>query len=288
MHRLKTALLLFILFTLHHSPSRADEDRVYSVYVVPQISAVLLYKNWSPFLDLLSKATGLKFELKLQKSIPAFEEKLFSGQPDFSFMNPYHQVVAKEKHGYTPLIRDGEKKLIGILVVRNDSPLKTIDELNGQTIAFPAPNAFAASLYTRALLVKQNITINPHYVKTHSNVYRSVLLEDVIAGGGVNNTLEREAENVRNQLRIIYQTPPSAPHPFSVHPRVPIAIQEKVKAAFLALTQDPANQSFFNKIQIPLPVAADYAKDYHFLDSLELDAFFVKSGNLENPTPKPL
>lgn len=288
MYRLKRAFIIFLLLVFYFPFSQAEDKQVYSVYVVPQISPVLLHKNWSPFLDLLGHTTGLKFELKIQKSIPAFEEKLFSGQPDFSFMNPYHQVIAKQKHGYLPLIRDAKKKLIGILVVRDDSTLQSIEQLNGQTLAFPAPNAFAASLYTRALLAKQNISVFPQYVKTHSNVYRHVLFGDVIAGGGVNNTLERETKNVKKQLRIIYQTPPSAPHPFSVHPRVPVATQTKVKEAFLALAKDPANQNFLNKIQIPQPMLADYARDYHFLDELELDAFFVMSGNLENPPQKPL
>jgi phosphonate transport system substrate-binding protein len=55
-------------------------------------------------------------------------------------------------------------------------------------LAFPSPNAFAASLITRATLSQRGIDIKPLYVKTHSNVYRSVLQADVVAGGAVNNT----------------------------------------------------------------------------------------------------
>ena len=178
MYKLKIInfICLFIVFYSHNL--LAVDERVYSVYVVPQISPVSLHKNWTPFLDSLGKSTGLKFELKIQSSIPAFEEILFRGQPDFAFMNPYHQLVAKKRQGYIPLLRDAKKKLIGVLVVRQDSPIETTEQLKQQAVAFPAPNAFAASLYTRALLAKQNIAVIPHYVKTHSNVYRNVLVGD--------------------------------------------------------------------------------------------------------------
>lgn len=263
---------LLIIFFCRYTVQASDRQ-VYSVYVVPQVTPVILHKTWTPILNKLTEATGLAFELKIQNSIPAFEAELFIGKPDFSFMNPYHQVIAKKKLGYIPLLHDAKKKLIGIIVVRQDSPIQRIEQLDQQRIAFPAPNAFAASLYTRSLLARQNIEIIPHYVKTHSNVYRHVLVGDTIAGGGVNNTLERESESIKKQLRIIYHTPPSAPHPFSAHPRIAKDVQMKVIDAFLSLSKDPVNSELFNNIQMPSPARADYARDYQFLENLELDQF---------------
>ncbi len=83
---------------------------------------------------------------------------MYKGLPDFAFMNSFHQVVAKKKQGYIPLLRDAKKKRTGIIVVRHDSPIQTIEQLKGQRVAFPAPNAFATSFYTRALQVKQHIS----------------------------------------------------------------------------------------------------------------------------------
>ena len=61
-----------------------------------------------------------------------------------------------------------------------------MQDLDGADIAFPAPNAFGASLYMRALLAEQEkININPIYVETHANVYRNVIFGRASAGGGV-------------------------------------------------------------------------------------------------------
>ena len=250
-------------------------DRPYSVYIVPQLTPVAIHKAWTPVLEKLGKATGLTFELIVKPSIPAFEEALVGGAPDFAFMNPYDFIVAKRHKGYIPLLRDSANMLEGILVVRKDSPVKSVAELDAQTVAFPAPNAFAASLLMRAQLAKTHVNIIPSYVKTHSNVYRSVLLGDASAGGGVNNTFEREPADVRDQLRILYVTPQSAPHPLAANPRVPKAVRAKVLASFIKLAADPANAALFDAVQIPKPVPADYARDYQSLEALGLDKFAV-------------
>ena len=250
-------------------------DRPYSVYVVPQLTPVAIHKAWAPVLEKLGQATGLVFQLIVKPSIPAFEEALASGAPDFAFMNPYDFIVAKRHKGYIPLLRDSANMLEGILVVRKDSPIKSIEELDAQTVAFPAPNAFAASLLMRAQLAKKHVYIIPSYVKTHSNVYRSVLLGDASAGGGVNNTFEREPADVREQLRILYVTPPSVPHPLAANPRVPKTVRAKVLASFINLATIPANAALFDAIQIPKPVPADYARDYRSIEALGLDEFAV-------------
>jgi phosphonate transport system substrate-binding protein len=249
----------------------AAKGNTYSVYIVPQVSPITLHKNWIPFLNKLGEVTGFKFELKLQHNFAAFEDALFRGIPDFVFMNPHQQLQASKKHGYIPILRDAKKKLIGIIVVNQDSPIQSIEQLRNQEVAFPTAKAFAASLYNRALLVQKNIHLLPHYVNTHSNVYRSVLIGDFIAGGWVNNTFERQPDNIKKQLRIIFKSPATASHPFSVHPRISAEVREKVVKHFLLLAEDQSNKKLLHAIQMPLPEVADYVRDYQPLEALGLD-----------------
>jgi phosphonate transport system substrate-binding protein len=263
---------IILFFT---SLAQAETSKPYTVYVVPQVSTVEIHKAWLPILAKLTQATKLQFELKILPTIPAFEQAIFAGDADFAFMNPYHEVVAKRVQGYIPLIHD-EKALEGILVVRKDNPIKELSELNGKKLAFPAPNAFAASLYMRAWLARQGIKITPDYVKTHSNVFRAIVLGDVVAGGAVNNTLLRELDSIQQQLRVFYRTPKFAPHPFSAHPRISLTVRTLVAESFIKLAADPKNAPLLDEIQIPKPVLADYRKDYEHLEDLNLDSFFVK------------
>lgn len=250
---------------------------VHEVHVVPQLPPSVTMAKWAPLLEQLGRLAHLCFELHIEPTIPDFENSLLAGQPDFAFVNPYHEVMAKRAQGYLPLVVDGKEKLSGIVVVRKDSPLKDINELDGQDIAFPAPNAFAATLLIRSRLLRQGIRIQPHYVKTHANVYRAVILGDAVAGGGVNNTLERESPNVREQLRVLHETPGYAPHPFVAHPRVSPQTREAVIQAFLKLGQNEQGMQLLNAIQIPDPIRASYARDFAPLESLQLDRFVSRN-----------
>ena len=247
----------------------------YSFAVVPQYSAVELHKDWAPLLARLSKDTGFTLELKIQNTIPHFEAGFLKGEPDFVYMNPYHIVMAKKAQSYTPLLRDA-KPLTGVLVMSKESPYKSLKDLDGQKIAFPAPNAFGASLYMRALLSEVAlIKFEPVFVKTHSNVYRHVLRKDAAAGGTVNLALNDEIVQVREQLQILYQTPPVASHPVVVHPRVPAAVQKVIAQAFFALTKDAEGRALLHGIRLPTPVAANYQDDYLPLEKLQVEKYLV-------------
>ncbi len=130
-------------------------ERVYTWAVVPQFTSFEVHRNWTPVLRYLSEKTGIQLRLNIYNNITTFERSVFQGKPDFAYMSPYHLVLTQKAHPYLPLVCDGSEKLKGILVARKDSPYKTIKDLDGKPIAFPSPNAFAASLYMRALLVEK-------------------------------------------------------------------------------------------------------------------------------------
>lgn len=252
--------------------------KIYSFEVVPQLTAAKIYSTWSPLLQRMGQDAGLCFDLRVSATIPEFEQKFLKGEAEFVFMNPYHAVLAYQKKKYQPLLADSEDLLTGILVVRTDSPIKHLDELKGKSVTFPAPNSFAASLLIRAELAKKKIDIHPVFVKTHSNVYRSVIGKDAVAGGGVNNTLDNEAPEVRQQLRVLYETTAYTPHPIATHPSVPSAVRERFSKAMLKLTQDEEGRKLLDGINLHKPQAVTYAKHYKPLESLQLEKFLVFTG----------
>jgi phosphonate transport system substrate-binding protein len=271
-----TALWVVVLGGLGSQASaQAPASPVYSVAVVPQFPAADVHRDWTPLLERLSRDTGLTLVLKISTSIPRFETEVLAGTPDFAFMNPYHEVMAMRAQGYLPLVRDS-KLLSGILVVRKDDPIKSTRELDGKTLVFPAPNAFGASLWMRALLAeREHIAITPRYVQTHGNVYRQVIRGTAAAGGGVNNTLAQESDEVRADLRVLVETPGVPPHPIAAHPRVPAKARNAVAMALVRMADDPAGQQLLKDIAMPRPVAADYARDYQPLERFRLDRYVV-------------
>lgn len=230
-----------------------------TIGVVPQFSVTEIYNSWNPVLNAITKVTNIHFRIKPYRNIPDFERGIMKSEVDIAYMNPYHLIMVQRSAGYIPIIRNGSSKLTGLLVVRKDSPYQSVKDLAGKTIAFPAPNAFGASLYMRALLSEQEkINFTAKYVKTHSNVWRQVLTSVVDAGGGIRASLNKESPEVKDNLRILYQTPGVNPHPIAVLPHVSESDRKAIQQAFMKLAQNPDTQRLLSNIQIPTPTITNF------------------------------
>ena len=255
------------------SNSSFAESRVYTVGVVPQFEVKRLHKIWRPILDQLEQQTGLKFTIKGSPTIPDFENEFMVGKFDFAYMNPYHIMLANDMEGYIPLTRDIGRSLKGVMVVRKDSGITKVEELNNRQIAFPSPNALGASLLIRQELVdKFHINVKPSYVKTHDSVYLSVALRQSSAGGGVQATFNRQQPAIRDLLHIIHRTSKVSPHPFAVHPRVPLEVRKKVQNAMLALGKSETGRQLLGLIPVRKVGSASIA-DYAPLREMGLERF---------------
>lgn len=268
-----TGLLLLALLLVITGVNKVHaNDHVYTLAIVPQYTPLVIHRNWQPLLERLQRDSGIKLKVKTYNSFRQFLSALNRGEPDFSYLAPYHLVLARRAQGYKPLLRDDSKQLVGLLMVRKDSALNSVQELDGKTIAFPSPNAFAASLYMRSWLRKKvGINFTPRYVGTHDNVYRHIVRGQVHAGGGVNSTLASQPAGLQQRLRVLYSVPGVVSHPIAAHPRVSEKIQTRLQKAMLSMMEDPAGRGLLNAIQIVKPVKADYQRDYAHLESIGLE-----------------
>lgn len=226
----------------------AAAGRVYSFAVVPQQAATELAETWSPFLAWVSARSGVALRFATGPDIPAFEKRLAKGDYDFAYMNPYHYTVFHKKPGYQAMAKEKDRKIKGILVVRKDSPIADIRELNGAELVFPAPAAFAASILPRAALRNEGVAFTAKFVSSHDSVYLNVARGLYPAGGGIVRTFEMLDEAERKQLRVLWSTPAYTPHAFASHPRVPKAVLAKVQEAMLAMTDDPVGQKMLKLV----------------------------------------
>jgi phosphonate transport system substrate-binding protein len=269
---LSLGLLLF-LFWGHASSALAAEPYVFGV--VPQYDQRHLFATWKPLLDMLQELSGLSFHLDMAAGIPAFEKEYNKGRYDFLYLNPYHLLRANKDRGYLPILR-GRGHLNGVLVVRKDSPLQDVSELEGKVVAFPSPNALGASLLMRADLSRMyGLNISSLYVNTHDSVYLHVVKGLTDAGGGVEQTLNQQRKEVREALRILYVTRDIPSHPIAVHPRLPKSDVRRMCSAFLELAGTGKGQELLSKIPMNQPVATSL-NDYVVISDWGLDSLWVE------------
>ena len=247
----------------------------YTFAVVPQFEQRKLFAIWKPIVDEVEKRTGLSLKLTATLTVPEFERELSRGNFDFIYCNPYHILKMIPTPGYIPLVRDSAP-LRGILVVRKNSPIHSLTELEGKTVAFPSPNAIGASLLMRADLSRlYHVTVTPLYVKTHSSVYLHVANGLTDAGGGVEKTLQEQAPEIIDALRVIYTTREFPSHPIAAHPRVPKADREKVRRALMEIGATREGQALLAKVPIQQVVPAAL-EDYTPMRDWGLESLWVE------------
>lgn len=207
--------------------------------VVPQQSPLKLSKKWLQVTAYLEKQTGVKVIFKTETSIPKFEKKLYNGEYDISYMNPYHFTVAKKKKAYEAFTR-ADKNIVGIVLAKNkDFDITKKENLEGKTFLFPAPNAFAATLLPKfELREKYGFDIDKNarvlYVNSHDSVYKGVSRGIGQVGGGIIRTFNNFVDkNDKDKLNIVYKTSAYPSHPIAAHPRVDKELVKKLQTAFL-------------------------------------------------------
>ncbi|SDH22722.1 phosphonate transport system substrate-binding protein [Vibrio xiamenensis] len=203
--------------------------------IVPQQSAVTLAKNWGPILQYLSQQVGHDVVFRTAKDIPEFEKRVLAGEYDIAYMNPYHYTVFHQKPGYTAFAKQKNKQIRGILVINKNAPITAIEQLNGKSLAFPSPVAFAATVVPMSALAQKGIHVEPKYVSSHESVYLNVAQGFFPAGGGIERTFNNSAPEIRDQLRILWRTPGYTPHAFAFHPGFNPELAEQIQSALLAM-----------------------------------------------------
>ena len=272
--KFKIKLLIFFLCLAGVTSASATES--YTFGVVPQFDIRQIEQIWQPILKEVSMRSGVTLKLKASTKIPDFEKEFESGNFHFAYMNPYHAIVANEKQGYQPILRDLGKRLFGIIVVHKDSPLTDIKQIDGKKVAMPAPNALGAALLPRAeFATKFNIKPEISYVRSHDSVYLNTAMGISDAGGGVMATFNRQPKEIRDELRILYKTGDVPKHPITAHASVPAGIVKRVQDAFLELGNSANGMALLSKVPMK-KIGVSKLNDYQMLVDMGLKQFYVK------------
>lgn len=257
--RVRLALAVLAAFSGAASAApapRAAAQAPHVFAVVPQEPPMLTSARWSPIVDRIAREAGVPLQLKLYERAEELLTDLASGAVEFAYVNPPQAVHAFRAARYRPLLRNA-KPIRGVLFVARDTPIASLEDLAGAEIVYPGP---AVALVLRPHL--QGLGIDERFAGTRANVYRQVILGRAAAGAALDDALAQAPPDVSERLRVVFTTPPMAPHPVMVHPRVPREAAARVAAAFRALAATPEGAELLGAVHLEAPVPADYTRDY--------------------------
>lgn len=186
----------------------------YVIGIHPLHNPKRLFEVYGPIVDFLNaNIPEANFTLEASRNYEEFDRKLYNGHFDFAMPNPY-QTVNSLKHGYRVFGKMADDDdFRGIILVRRDSGIKTVADLKGKAVSYPAPTALAATMMPQYYLHTHGIDINHdienRYVGSQESSIINVLRGHVAAGATWPvpwKTFSKENPQLAGQLEIKWQT----------------------------------------------------------------------------------
>jgi phosphonate transport system substrate-binding protein len=237
--RICTACLTFMLAALV-SPANA-EQKTYSFGVLPQRSAVLTAQYWNPILEFVSHKAGITLELKITHTAPECNAAITQSAYDFVYANTiFHQsnVVAN----YQVILRPQAKGISGQIVTLEDSPIKTLAELEGKVVGFPSRTAFVGYFVPFDHLLRNSIKVVPEFGGNQEGIMGQLKTKRVIAAGVNSQVMKAFAARENVAYRVLWESEVFNEMPIAVHPRIEQRIRDAVQRAFEEMNTDPEGQ----------------------------------------------
>jgi phosphonate transport system substrate-binding protein len=140
-----------------------SEERPIKVLFVPSVEADTIVAGGEVMAAALEEATGLHFEVSVPTSYAATIEEMCASPDDtIGFIPAQGYILANQRCGVTvggAAVRRGLSWYAAQFVVRADSDIETLEDLEGATWAIPDFGSTSGYLYPRAMLEANGISI---------------------------------------------------------------------------------------------------------------------------------
>jgi phosphonate transport system substrate-binding protein len=233
------------IITCFAFPTMATAES-YSFGVLSQRSAVLTAQYWNPILEYVHRKTGIELVLKLARTAPESNEAIEHGEYDFAYSNTIF-LPRMANANYQVILRPRDEAIKGQLVTLDESPVKSLRDLEGKDVGFPSQAAFVGYAVPMDQLLRQNLGVTPVFGGNQEGIMGQLKSGKVVAAG-VNNQVMRDfatRENVK--YRVLWESAPYHNLPISVHPRVSKSVITAVRAAIDGMEVDPDGMKILDK-----------------------------------------
>lgn len=163
-----------------------SKDNPIKLYFTPSVDSNTITTNSQDFLKFLEKETGYYFEAGIPASYVAVVEAFGSQRADIGVINSFSYLLANEKYGAEAklkVIRHGLDHYEGQIIVRSDSGISKVEDLNGKKFAYTDPSSTSGYMFAKKLMMDHNVTPGEHvFAGKHDSVVTMVYQGQVDAG----------------------------------------------------------------------------------------------------------
>jgi phosphonate transport system substrate-binding protein len=259
---------------------------------VPSGDAQVIVKGGQELAKLLQKETGLHFKTSVATSYAAVIEAMGAGKVDIGWLATFSYVLAKDKYDVELLLvvqRFGSPFYRGQIMVRADSGINSLDNLQGKRFAFVDPASTSGHLYPKTLLLSKGLDPKTFFSKTifagsHNAVVLSIYKGEVDGGAaydGSRAAVAKSYPDVFEKIKVLAYTKEIPNDTVSVRKELPEELKVKLRNGLKKISDSPKGSKVLKRL-------------YGISGLMDLDGLFdpVREAgrlldlNLENPNVK--
>jgi phosphonate transport system substrate-binding protein len=230
-------VLALIAIAALANPPAADKQYVMGVF--PHLPPRQLEKIFSPMASDLGKTLNRDIVLRTNTTFERFAESLDNQVFDIVFVQPFDYVRIADNLGYLPLATRTEE-LAALLVVKENSPLKDINDFKGRKIALP-PSIAAVSYLFRDHLKKNGLDPDKDVMLSHHRSHVSCMQQVLIGEADACVTAAPPLRFFENKMKVkmkIVVKNREIPHAqLAIHPRVPEEERETIRQRIISWSE---------------------------------------------------
>ena len=242
--RIKTLILLagcFMLTSLFPGDNAWSSTKpVVHFGVSLRFHPITLYERYQPMMDYLTRSTPYRFELKVSRDYKETIRFLEEGEIDVASIGDGGLMKALLLSGAVPVVKplnaEGKPYYRSCLVVPNDSPIRSLNDLKGKRVALGYHHSTTGNMIPRDMLQKSGIKLSAlasvTSLRHHGEVARAVLKGKYDAGFVKESTALRYSEK---GLRVVYRSENLPSIPMIARRDAPPGLAAAITAALVGL-----------------------------------------------------
>lgn len=265
---LVTALILIVALGSACGPAEVKDENTIRIGFAPSEDSEIIQEEAKNFAALLEKKTGYKVKVNVLPNYATMVASLQSDHLDFAWLPPLTFVQA-EKNGAAEVllkvVRNNNPYYYGAIVVRTDSDIQNVEELEGKSIAWGDITSFSGHIFPKYSLIKKGIYkkdffSSERHMGNHHAVLVNVINGQVDAGACFSNSIDgsdgawtqllKDAED-QKKIRVILYTDPIPGDTFSVRSAFKKEFPEKtekIAKIIQNLTEDPEGKGILFRL----------------------------------------
>jgi phosphonate transport system substrate-binding protein len=220
------------------APLARAAEQPFAFNVLSQRSVALTAQYWNPILIYVSGKSGVPLELKLAKTTKEGNALAEPGAYDFLYTNHFF-TPESDRLGFRVIARPAGRGIQGQIVVPQDSPIRSLPELNGKEVAFPTPDAFAAYFLPMDALIKASVDVKQVFTSNQEASLAQLKIGTVGAAGVNDQIIQHYARREGFEYRLLWNSEIYNDLCIAVSAKVPKEKVSAVRQAFVTMMDDP-------------------------------------------------